>query len=729
MILDGAFSRSPLDKEIKKEQLALLYAPVLLSHSAIMVNSLVLLLLLWRQLDHVVLITWFVVVLITVWFGFFIKHRYVTQRASFSDTYWEKLYLVSAVFSGLAWASASFVLFTPDSVIHQFFLAFILAGMSAGAVGVIFPSFPILLIFLLLLLVPYALRLCFIGDELSITMGALVVFYIGVLLVNAKRFNRGVLDNIRLRIEAHKRGEQLHESEVQHRLLFEQSGDALWVVSDDRFRLINQSAVELLGYGSKSELLGQSFSEVCLRGEADQEFSCQHYEDQMRLAQKTGHQRFEWRYKREDSEIIPVDVNLTSIQFQGETAILCSWRDISLQKKTEQILIKAKQAADSANQSKSAFLATMSHEIRTPIHGVIGMVQLLEETGLDARQKAYVETIRSSGEALLFIINEILDLSKIEAGEMRIEHEILNVPDLMNSVFHLLQPRAKDKGLEMQMELSSDIPKYQMGDGQRIRQVLTNLVANAIKFTEQGQIRINLKTTDECIRFEIKDSGIGIGEADLKHLFQPFRQLNNSTSRTHAGSGLGLAISKKLVEMMGGSIGVNSRLGLGSCFWFTLPLRLPDESELRRAEEKRQLEVGSRPEVQDQALEGRILLAEDNELNAQILHFMLSSTQLCIDRAMNGEEVLALLRKHRYDLILMDCQMPLIDGYETTRMIRAGAVDDTQIPVIAITANASSEDRQHCLSVGMNDFISKPFEKSQLMVILRKWLLLDHGKS
>ncbi|MDE2442116.1 MAG: response regulator, partial [Betaproteobacteria bacterium] len=385
-------------------------------------------------------------------------------------------------------------------------------------------------------------------------------------------------------------------------------------------------------------------------------------------------------------------------------------------------LMQAKAAAESANNAKASFLANMSHEIRTPLTAITGMAHLIRRGELSANQREHLDKLEAAGYHLLEVINAILDLSKIEAGRFTLERAPLCLETLLDNVVSMLRQRATAKHLSLRIE-PMRVPSHLLGDPTRLQQALLNYASNAVKFTEHGGVTLHVHTLEDnadnaLLRFEVTDTGIGIAVDAQGKLFTAFEQADSSTTRKYGGTGLGLAITRKIAEQMGGGVGVTSRLGAGSTFWFTV--RLTKDATTNTVPTMAQSE-SIETQLRTRFAGSRILLAEDEPINREITETLLHDVGLEVDMAGDGSQAVALVAKNDYALILMDMQMPIMDGLEATRKIRQSPQGAT-LPIIAMTANAFAEDRARCADAGMNDFITKPFSPEHVYVTLLRWL-------
>ena len=436
----------------------------------------------------------------------------------------------------------------------------------------------------------------------------------------------------------------------------------------------------------------------------------QHLKQELENLQTNGVPYFE--YKAEKHNFLTTMVYVTGIIF-----CFLIWIYLYIKSKQSQ---ESEQKVKASVTVKENFLANMSHEIRTPLNAVLGFANILRNTNLDEEQREYVEVIQSSGDNLLSIVNDILDLSKIEAGMLRIDESPFKVAEIMSVVEAMLKPRAEEKGLQLIVNIDSDIPEFVSGDAVRLTQILANLVTNAIKFTQDGGVylratAIKKETEIVTIEFLVRDTGIGIPTEKQANIFDRFEQAEASTTRRFGGTGLGLSIVKNLVELQKGTITLFSQEGIGSSFTIELPYKITKEQVVRTELKKTSLNLTN------MKTESKILIAEDNPMNQRLIKHLMKNWNFNFDLVFNGSQALEALRKQHYDLVLMDIQMPEMDGYTSTAYIRSEL--KSKVPIIAMTAHAMEGEKEKCIKAGMDDYCSKPINEEKLFEMIQKYLL------
>jgi PAS domain S-box-containing protein len=521
----------------------------------------------------------------------------------------------------------------------------------------------------------------------------------------------------------------LQESGELVRLLLDGAPEAIYGIDvDGNTTFCNAACLRMLGYETASELLGKNMHELAHHTKTDGTAypveECSIY-----LALKTGNDahvdgEMLWR---KDGSCFPAECWSRPIRRAGATiGSVVTYIDVTERKLAEQVLRKAKAAAEEGNRAKSEFLANMSHEIRTPLNGVIGMTELALGTDLTPEQREYLSTVKLSADSLLSVIDDVLDFSKMEAGRSELDAGDFDLRANLEATLRTLALAADRKGLELLCEVAPDVPEFVRGDSNRLRQILINLVGNAIKFTAVGEVLVTVEARDpsgmnSLLHFTVSDTGIGVPADKQKRIFEPFTQADNTTTRVYGGTGLGLAISKRLVELMGGGIWVESRTGGGSHFHFTVFMPAAERPIETRAPGI-PVDAGPASKHQPDHAGGlRILIAEDNPVNQMLLTRMLEKRGHSVKVAANGRLALASVEDDSYDLLLMDVQMPEMDGMEATRVLREReSKTGTHLTVVGVTAHAMAGDRERCLQAGMDGYLSKPIRPTELDDLLER---------
>lgn len=526
-----------------------------------------------------------------------------------------------------------------------------------------------------------------------------------------------------------KQGEiqTLKENEERLRAIVENVVDA--IVTIDAHGIVNSAnnAVKsMFGY-SPDELIGQNVAILI-----PQDGLPQHHDRYIKKYLETGQAGIigigrELVARHKSGSVFPIELAIAEFHHKGERMFVGIMRDISKRKQTEAMLQKAKKAAEHASQMKSRFVANMSHELRTPLNGVLGMLDLVKESELTPEQRHYIDVAFKSSDSLHRVIDRILDFSKIEAGQLLLEPSEFNPAQTIAEVVEIFAVAAKKNNNALHWQAINTLPKQCVGDVFRIKQILNNLLSNAIKFTQNGSVTVTVSMRDlesaseAVLQFEVSDTGIGIEAERQEAIFSPFTQADVSTSRQYGGTGLGLSISRQLSELMGGSIDVESRLGHGSTFRFRTPVVIvdelaPNQNKMARNENERSSARGNLRHDRPRCL----LVVEDNAINQLVMQGLLNKLGILVEVATDGEAALQLIEENSYDGVLMDIQMPGMDGLEATQRIRARHDAKRDILIIGVSADATNEVRNDALRKGMNDYLTKPVSLAMLMAALTK---------
>lgn len=515
--------------------------------------------------------------------------------------------------------------------------------------------------------------------------------------------------------------EEKKKTEEKFKLIFEKSSLAYLIVQDTKALECNQACLDFFGETNLDDFLGKSLDYYTPEFQPGQVPSLGKSREHIIVGVENGFNKFDWVFKKKDGIEIPAEVTLNSVPLMGGDILFVVLNDLSERKRVEQELIIAKEKAEEATLVKAQFLSTMSHEIRTPMNAVIGVTHLLLDDNPREDQIQNINILKLSADNLMALINDVLDFSKIEVGRVNLESIDFNFRDLVQNIASGFEIKSKEKGLEFRVDIDSKIPSDLIGDPTRISQILNNLCGNAVKFTDKGNVQVvvtyQAKNDDQVkLKFEIKDTGVGIPENKQDHIFDSFSQADSNTTRLYGGTGLGLTISKKLIEVMGGCIHVKSDLEFGTTFSFDLTFTISHRSKLKIVSKRECLQETNK-------IKGmHILLVEDNRMNVLILKQFLIKWGVTYDIAINGQEAFEKVQSDSFDMVLMDLQMPIMDGYKATESIRSLADEKfKKLPILAFTASSYNEIQKRVLESGMNDFVTKPINPEELYLKIEKY--------
>ncbi len=711
------FAEISYNNTLERNKLKLLFDSIISSQIGMLFVVLITFLNLYNHVDQTLLAAWLISAVLFFAARVTLVKLFNTSLKSNKLVYkkWLNYYHLSVVVSALSWSFVGFFLFPNDSLYHQLFLILIIIGINIVSINTIKRGTYALAIFFPLSIIPIIYQS--VQYEFIYTMPVIsfICIMFIVTFINTTKVHKKSNEYIYLKNIAEKNAFIAKENEEKYRFLFEKSEDPMIVFSKMQFIMANHAAINFFGYDSLEHILSIPSSSLSPTRQPDGLSSLKKVEHINKKLANDGHYRFDWTFKRLNGEKVPADVSSTVIPYEGKKATYIIIRDLLAIKQIEHDLETAKKKAEQANDSKSEFVANMSHEIRTPMNGIIGATDLLIKQKPSPKQLKLAKIIKQSAASMHFILNDILDFSKIEAGKLQIINKKFNLYQLIDEIISSTTNLVKKKNLRfIYPHHSKSFNLWYLGDADRIRQILVNLIDNAIKFTEHGHIIFYCKViessnTSNIIQFDVTDSGIGLTELQIERIFNRFIQGDSSTTRLYGGTGLGLSICQQLAELMGGKIRVKSREHKGSNFRLTIKLDRVTNIDVKKHTFTNKLTK----------FNANILIVDDNEINQTVAAGMVKSFGAKTMIATDGIQALNIIQDHIFDLILMDCQMPNMDGYTATRQIRNNS---NKTPIIAMTANAMLGEEEKCINSGMNDYLAKPFDITDLYSKLDFWL-------
>ena len=669
----------------------------------------------WHKISAITLLCWFAAVTLVAIANIIHRQRYVAtlRRQQIDPAYWRRSFINSAIANGMVWSAAGVLLYSAAQPLQSAFVLLLICGITAGVAASQASLWRAVVLFALIAIGPPAIAIAVEGGPLQLVVSALLTLFLIYILFVGHINHRTLVDSIRLRFENVQLLDELQEREQHFRSLVENAPDIVAAIAADGALLFHSPSTEaVLGYPkgkltrcSIFDLLHPNDHEIMRNNMA------------RLLVTPTRSVATETRWRHHDGHWRLLHCVARRLGDREPAAVVVNARDITERKLMEDELRRARDAAEQASRIKSQFLATMSHEIRTPMHAILGMADLLQQSPLSEDQESYVRTFQSAGHHLLALIDDILDLSRLEAGGLQLADASFCLAQVLDDVTALLGPQAKAKKLDLRIDIAPAVTLWRRGDQQRLRQVLVNLIGNAIKFTDHGHIALEVTSDPDDVSqllFAVRDSGIGIPSQKVGNLFTPFTQINGSRTDMRGGTGLGLSICRRLIEAMAGTITVESSEGRGSTFIFSV--RLPQAEPTATA----------RPKLGDDANssalpQARLLVVDDSAMNRLVIKEFLRDTPCRLTFAENGMEAVTLFKQEPFDMILMDIQMPLLDGWSATRQIRdyEAASAQSAVPIVALTASAMEEDRLASIAAGCTTFCAKPLGQHQLLGLIR----------
>ena len=640
------------------------------------------------------------------------RYQHSLDTAQVDPRYWIHSFTRGVILIGLMWGIGGVLFYDPLQPQHSAVVLLLICGIAAGITASQASLWPTVIGFVICAILPAAIYTLGSGELIHQVVGVLLLFYLAYILLVGKLNHDSLLDAVRLRLDNEQLLAKMAQSEQHFRALVENLPDLLTVISHDGVFLFESPTMErVLGYPAGS-MHGKPAISMIHPDDMPQA------QNAIELALRKGYSHAELRLCDSKGRWRLYDCVGKRLDDRSPPAVVVNARDTTERRDMENALRQARDEAEQANRVKSQFLATVSHEIRTPMHAILGMAEMLQQTELNPRQREYVNTFQQAGSHLLNLINDILDYSRLDAGGLQLSHTSFDISALLKAVLALFEPQAKGKGITLTLSIDPELYSHRKGDPQRLQQILVNLVSNAIKFTQHGSVHIETEAiAPETVVIAIQDSGCGIPADQLDVIFQPFTQLNSGNTREQGGTGLGLSISRRLVQAMGGEITVSSERHRGSRFAISLPLPVAAERQGKPPAATATSTPGGR-------LNARILVADDSSMNQTVMSAFLKGSGCTVIPAYHGQAALDAYRSQPPDLIIMDMQMPQMDGGSATRAIRDWEEEQglPRCPIIALSASAMEEDRQAALAAGCNEFYAKPLARETLFKLLHTYL-------
>lgn len=716
-----------LSKKTEQERLRMLYAPMLANHIVgSVVATAVILALFIGHVSWWKLLPWTALSLASAGYHGWLDWSFSQVRGhqDFSTKLWEQKFLLGVALSASVWGSACGLLYVAASVSHQNYLLLMVAGVSVVAIKLLSPSLKAMLIYAGLAIGPLLIMAVITGQLLGLPLLAYLGFQGYLSYSNGKKFQHDYYNSQSMAFASKQREMAWRKRDERHQAWFKNSADASLFVTLDQVYQANQAAAQLLGFSDLKSLLKAKPQQLVLPPGQSDLLSLTEYKTAKAQLDQQGSCQVSCTGVKRDGSQFPAELTLTAVPFKQGTGYYCVVRDVSQLHQQLGHLQQKIIDEQSENLAKSAYYQHISQAVFTPLNGVLSHANaLLQNKRMNPDQQMRTRVIKRSADALLNVFNDILDVTKLDAGTLQLVERDFDLKALLESFIATAQERCEAKGLGLKHHIDPNMHPYYKGDDHRLSQILEQLFSNALKHTEQGEIKLLAKMVKKnragaMLRFDVIDSGPGVKKAQQAHLFNRFVQADGSASGSVGGTGLGLSLAQGLAQLMGGQVGYSQHKGHGAHFWLTVRLyKAAGVKNITQAMQAKQKGI--------QTLSAKVLVVDDNRTSLLVAKGTLEVFGLDIDLVSSGQEAIYMLRQHDYDLVIMDCLMPNMDGYQTTRKIRSlsSQVKNPNIPIIAMTSNDQEGAREACLEAGMNDYMAKPIDIRLIQQMLQFWLL------